>query len=174
MNLACKTAITEREVAHLIFPDDDVFQQAVDRVTAANRPIIIVGYGARHAMDPTVCLAEQLNTPVLTTFKAKGQIVDDHPLAAGVLGRSRTPVASWFMCECDLILACGASFSNHAGIAPKKPIAQIDFVRSARVSGQCGKRVYIIRVSPRTRNCAALTAFVPRSPKNCGRRSMQR
>ena len=159
MNLACKTAIIERDVAHLIFPDDvqtlmaapeaaagtpegrvslpriapddDVFQQAVDRITAAYRPIIIVGYGARDAMDPVVCLAEQLNAPVLTTFKAKGQIADDHPLAAGVLGRSGTPVASWFMNKCDLILAFGTSFSNHTGITPKKPIVQIDFDRMA-------------------------------------------
>lgn len=37
--------------------------------------------------------------PVVTTFKAKGQIADSHPLSAGVLGRSGTPIASWFMNE---------------------------------------------------------------------------
>jgi thiamine pyrophosphate-dependent acetolactate synthase large subunit-like protein len=67
----------------------------------------------------------------LTTFKAKGQIADSHPLAAGVLGRSGTPVASWFMNECDLILAVGSSFSNHTGITPKRPIIQVDFERMA-------------------------------------------
>ena len=45
-------------------------------------------------MAPVVELAEKLKAPVLTTFKAKGQIADDHPLAAGVLGRSGTPIAS--------------------------------------------------------------------------------
>ena len=63
------------------------------------------------------------------TDKAKGQISDDHPLAAGVLGRSGTPVASWVMNECDLILAFGSSFSNHTGITPKRPIIQVDFDR---------------------------------------------
>jgi pyruvate oxidase len=48
-------------------------------------------------------------------------------LAAGVLGRSGTPVASWFMNECDLIIALGASFSNHTGITDKRPIIQVDF-----------------------------------------------
>ena len=66
---------------------------------------------------------------MLTTFKAKGQMPDSHPLAAGVLGRSGTPVASWFMNECDLILAFGSSFSNHTGITPKRPIVQVDFDR---------------------------------------------
>ena len=159
MNLACKNAIVERDVAHLIFPDDvqtlpaedgvapgspegrvssprispddESLQQVIDKVTASKRPIVIVGYGAREAMADVIGLAEMLHAPVLTTFKAKGQIPDQHPLAAGVLGRSGTPVASWFMNECDLILAFGASFSNHTGITPKRPIVQVDFDRMA-------------------------------------------
>jgi pyruvate oxidase len=31
------------------------------------------------------------------------------------------------MNEADLLLVIGASFSNHTGITPKKPIIQIDF-----------------------------------------------
>jgi len=88
-----------------------------------------VGYGARDAMGDVIELAEQLNAPVMTTFKGKGQIPDAHPLAAGVLGRSGTPIASWFMNECDLILALGSSFSNHTGITQKRPIIQVDFER---------------------------------------------
>ncbi|MEL7449441.1 MAG: thiamine pyrophosphate-dependent enzyme [Pseudomonadota bacterium] len=159
MTLACKNALVERNVAHLIFPDDvqtlpagdaatasgptgrlataaigpdeQALQQATAAINKASRPIVIVGYGARDAMDEVVALAEALNAPVLTTFKAKGQIADRHPLAAGVLGRSGTPVASWFMNECDLILAFGSSFSNHTGITPKRPIIQVDFDRMA-------------------------------------------
>jgi thiamine pyrophosphate-dependent acetolactate synthase large subunit-like protein/nitrite reductase/ring-hydroxylating ferredoxin subunit len=157
MTLACKSALVERDVSHLIFPDDvqtlpagesakasapdgrmalpdiapseDAFRQAIALTEKSARPIIIVGYGARDAMGEITALAEQLNAPVLTTFKAKGQISDDHPLAAGVLGRSGTPVASWFMNECDLILAFGSSFSNHTGITPQRPIIQVDFDR---------------------------------------------
>jgi len=159
MTLACKTAIVERDVSHLIFPDDvqtlaasesaqasgpagrmakpaiapgdEIIADACGLITEAKRPIIIVGYGARESMAAVVELAEKLNAPVLTTFKAKGQIADDHPLAAGVLGRSGTPVASWFMNECDLIIALGSSFSNHTGITPKRPIIQVDFERMA-------------------------------------------
>jgi thiamine pyrophosphate-dependent acetolactate synthase large subunit-like protein len=157
MTLACKSALVERDVAHLIFPDnvqtlpasetasasgpggrvavsniapaEDALNDAVALIQKSKRPIVIVGYGAREAMDDVIALAERLNAPVLTTFKAKGQISDHHPLAAGVLGRSGTPVASWFMNECDLILAFGSSFSNHTGITPKRPIIQVDFDR---------------------------------------------
>ncbi len=159
MALACKNAIVDRDVAHLIFPDDvqtlpaaesasasgpegrialpeiapdeQALAAAKTLIGASKRPIVIVGYGARDAMPAVIALAEQLNAPVLTTFKAKGQINDRHPLAAGVLGRSGTPVASWFMNECDLILAFGSSFSNHTGITPKRPIIQVDFDRMA-------------------------------------------
>jgi len=156
MSLACKNAIVQRDVAHLIFPDnvqtmvatdptpsgpegrlsvasvapdDAVLDDAVKLIKKSHRPIIIVGYGARDAMGDVIELAEQLNAPVMTTFKAKGQIPDAHPLAGGVLGRSGTPIASWFMNECDLILALGSSFSNHTGITPKRPIIQVDFDR---------------------------------------------
>jgi thiamine pyrophosphate-dependent acetolactate synthase large subunit-like protein len=54
-------------------------------------------------------------------------ISDRHPLGCGVLGRSGTPIASWFMNECDRIIAIGASFSNHTGIASYLPTIQIDF-----------------------------------------------
>jgi thiamine pyrophosphate-dependent acetolactate synthase large subunit-like protein len=81
-------------------------------------------------------LAETLRCPVLTTFKGKGLIADcggpggGHPLGCGVLGRSGTPIASWFMNESDLLLVFGASFSNHTGITPKKPTIQVDFDRN--------------------------------------------
>ena len=159
MSLACKNAIVERRPAHLIFPDDvqtvaasdrdrpghphgrlgqdditpaaDAITQAVDLLRQHKRPIIIAGYGARHAMKEVTVLAEKLHAPVLTTFKGKGQMPDAHPLAAGVLGRSGTPIASWFMNECDVILAFGSSFSNHTGITEKRPIIQVDFERMA-------------------------------------------
>ncbi len=155
MNLACKHAIVERDVAHLIFPDEvqtlaaadgdtaggpqgrlgdrqmlpaiDSLAAALQRLKDAKRPVIIVGYGALGRMEHVLKLAEKLKAPVLTTFKAKGQIADDHPLAAGVLGRSGTPVASWCMNESDLLVVFGASFSNHTGITTKKPIIQVDF-----------------------------------------------
>ena len=161
MSLACKSALVERDVAHLIFPDDvqtlaaangagagdraggpagrmgderiapstDSLADMTAMLGKAKRPIIIAGYGAKGRMTPVVELAERLKCPVLTTFKAKGLIADTHPHAAGVLGRSGTPIASWFMNECDLIIALGCSFSNHTGIEPSKPIIQVDFDR---------------------------------------------
>jgi thiamine pyrophosphate-dependent acetolactate synthase large subunit-like protein len=62
-------------------------------ISASRRPVLIAGHGSWQAAGPLRQLAERLNAPVLTTFKAKGLIPDTHPLGAGVLGRSGTPVA---------------------------------------------------------------------------------
>ncbi|MFL4469559.1 thiamine pyrophosphate-binding protein [Tateyamaria armeniaca] len=155
VSLAMKNALVQQDVAHLIFPDDmqtnpsdkpasapdgrmgravvkpsdDDVADALKMLNGAKRPILVVGHGAWDHMDAITALAEILGAPVLTTFKGKGLIADDHPNAAGVLGRSGTPIASWFMNEADLILTLGTSFSNHTGIAPKKPIIQVDYER---------------------------------------------
>ena len=154
MTLALKHATVARDVAHLVLPDEvqvkvvgeaaagspvgrlgdthisppaAALDAAVELIDGARRPVIVVGHGVRFEMDAVRELAEHLDAPVLTTFKAKGQISDFHPLGAGVLGRSGTPVASWLMNESDLLIVLGASFSNHTGIAPYKPIVQVDF-----------------------------------------------
>jgi pyruvate oxidase len=150
--LAVKRAIDGRGVAHLVLPDEvqvlpsedvaahpdgrlsarrirpaeDALARAAALVRDARRPVIIAGHGACGAEEQVRLLAERLNAPVLTTFKAKGLLPDTHPLGAGVLGRSGTPVASWLMNESDLLVVIGASFSNHTGIAAYKQIVQID------------------------------------------------
>ncbi len=151
--LACKHALLDRSVGHLILPDEvqveesdqdaggptgrvglsasppdpGVAAQAIDTIASAERPLILVGNGARHKMGPITALAERLGAPVATTFKAKGLISDHHPLGCGVLGRSGTPIASWFMNESDLIVTFGVSFANHTGVSDYKPIIQVDF-----------------------------------------------
>ncbi|MCJ8291666.1 MAG: Rieske 2Fe-2S domain-containing protein [Crocinitomicaceae bacterium] len=155
MALAIKSAIIKRDVSHLTFPDEiqelpvgsteiadspegritpmtiappkEMFEKALGMLNNAKRPAIIVGHGARFHMKEVIELAEKLKCPVMTTFKAKGQISDSHSLGCGVLGRSGTPIASWFMNESDVLLVIGASFSNHTGVTPKKPTIQIDF-----------------------------------------------
>jgi pyruvate oxidase len=150
--LAVKHAVDARGVAHLVLPDEvqtqasgaaaaasdgrlavravrpdlTALHEAMALVSTAHRPVLVVGHGAADARTEVLALAERLGAPVLTTFRAKGFLADSHPLAAGVLGRSGTPVASWLMNEADALIVIGASFANHTGIAAYKPIVQID------------------------------------------------
>jgi pyruvate oxidase len=155
MSLAIKSTLLNRDVSHITFPDEVAFMpkpegekaqtpegritpmnispprqmvsKALDMLAVSKMPAIIVGHGARFHMKAIIAFAEKLNCPVITTFKGKGLIADNHPLGCGVLGRSGTPIASWFMNESDLLIVFGASFSNHTGITPKKPIIQVDY-----------------------------------------------
>ena len=155
VNLACKSAILNRGVSHLIFPDEvqtlpasagakagspegrlapreiappkRALDEAIALIRRSRRPAIVVGHGARFHMPGVVKLAEWLVCPVITTFKGKGLIPDDHPLGCGVLGRSGTPIASYFMNEADCLIVFGASFSDHTGITAKKPTIQVDW-----------------------------------------------
>jgi thiamine pyrophosphate-dependent acetolactate synthase large subunit-like protein/nitrite reductase/ring-hydroxylating ferredoxin subunit len=155
MSLAIKTAILKRDVSHLTFPDEVQIQKAKkneksftpeDRITEQDitppkasldkavaminesaSPVIIVGHGAKFSMDEITLFAEKMKCPVVTTFKAKGQISDHHHLGCGVLGRSGTPIASYFMNEADLLIVFGSSFSKHTGITAKKQTIQVDY-----------------------------------------------
>jgi len=159
MALAIKHAVVKRDVGHLIFPDDTQampgldepppkpvagrvaasaiappqaeLDAAVDLISNATRPVIIVGHGAREHREEIVRFAERIDAPVITTFKAKGLIGDSHPLGCGVLGRSGTPVGSAVMGRSDALIVLGASFSNHTGISTNKPTIQVDYDRMA-------------------------------------------
>jgi len=157
MALALKHAVVEQGPTHLILPNEvqeapalDEFpetprhgrvstihitppeaelNEAIDLIKAAQRPAIIVGHGARYHRQAIIEFAEHIDAPVITTFKGKGLISDRHPLGCGVLGRSGTPVGSSMMGQSDLLIALGASFSNHTGISIKKKIIQVDIDR---------------------------------------------
>ena len=155
--LAMKHAIVERDVATLIFPDDvqelpaledapekpvvgrladpriappeDELARAVAILSAADKPAIVIGNGARPFRDQVIALAEKLDAAIVTTFKAKGTVPDDHPLACGTLGRSGVPPASITLNQSDALLVLGASFSNHTAIPNWIKTVQVDFDR---------------------------------------------
>ncbi|MFQ5578828.1 MAG: thiamine pyrophosphate-binding protein, partial [Anaerolineae bacterium] len=157
MALALKHAVVEQGVAHLILPNevqvapalnptpeipkpgriapvqiippDAELERAIALIRAAKRPAIIAGHGARYHRAQILQLAEMIDAAVITTFKGKGLIADDHPLGCGVLGRSGTPVSSSMMGRSDLLIVLGASFSNHTGISQKKKTIQVDIDR---------------------------------------------
>ena len=63
---------------------------ARDRLARAQRPLLIAGMGAvQHEAGPAIrALAERFGAPVVTTYKAKGLLPEDHPLALGGHGLS--------------------------------------------------------------------------------------
>jgi acetolactate synthase I/II/III large subunit len=68
-------------------PDRSDLKPALDMLSRARRPVLIVGLGLlwAKACEEFVGFAERLGAPVLTTSKCKGAIPEDHALRAGCI-----------------------------------------------------------------------------------------
>lgn len=78
-------------------------------LSSAKKPLIVVGLGVEPEQPyAALCeLAEAANAPVIVLPKAKGAMPADHPLAAGVIGLTRTDPAYEILDEADCIVAIG-------------------------------------------------------------------
>ncbi|MFL2646704.1 MAG: thiamine pyrophosphate-dependent enzyme [Dehalococcoidia bacterium] len=109
-------------------PDPSDISQAANLLRDADKPLIFAGEGTLYgnATDELLELAELMETPVITTNKAKGAFPETHYLSIGVRGEPATK----FLNESDTIFAIGASlspgrFSHGIPNASQKKIIQI-------------------------------------------------
>lgn len=121
--------------------DPDALAVAVERLAAAERPMVLIGGGAARCGTQIAAIAERLDAPVTTTIAAKGALADDHPLA---LGTTCTigPVYEALE-QADVVLAVGTEFSETdyfyaPGFAP--PDFRGTLIRIDIDAGQLGKR----------------------------------
>ena len=89
--------------------DSEQFTLARNRLAAAERPVILAGLGleSERPYEALRALAEAAQAPVITTPKGKGALPDDHSLAAGTLGLTRTDPVYEVLDEADCIIALG-------------------------------------------------------------------
>jgi acetolactate synthase-1/2/3 large subunit len=83
--------------------------QAKEQFSRARRPLIVTGLGLEPQRPYSLLreLAEQAHAPIVVTPKSKGALSDHHPLAAGVIGLTRTDPTYAIVDEADCILAVG-------------------------------------------------------------------
>jgi 5-guanidino-2-oxopentanoate decarboxylase len=91
-------------------PSTKQIEQAIAKLNAARKPLIILGGGALHAGEAALAIAEKLKAPVITTTAGKGAVPASHPLCLGyVMGREGV----WDMFrESDAILCAGSELSE--------------------------------------------------------------
>jgi pyruvate oxidase len=71
--------------------------KAAQIIDKAERPVIIIGFGAMGQGDNVIELAEKISAPIVTTFSEKGVIDEDHELYVGSHGGiGSTAAESWF------------------------------------------------------------------------------
>ena len=108
-------------------------RQAAARIQQAKRPVLYVGGGAvtSNATAELVRLADLMQLPVVTTLLGKGAFPSSHPLHLGPVGMHGSKFANLTMTESDLIIACGARFSDRVTgkitqFAPHADVIHID------------------------------------------------
>ena len=149
--LAIKTALLDQGVAHIGIPNDVqkmpyetelmqfegrmpnmaygqeewLIEKAAKIVEAADRPVILAGFGARGQGNKLLRLATKICAPIIGTFRAKGTVDEREGLYVGCHGGVGSTAAGELMTKADLLIAIGSSFSD-LSLIPQKPTVQID------------------------------------------------
>jgi acetolactate synthase-1/2/3 large subunit len=114
-------------------PKEERLQMALDRLAACEKPLIYFGGGmiSSGAEAELLALAEKLQIPVCASMMGLGAFPPDHKLWLGMVGMHGTLAANRAARECDLLLTCGARFSdrvagNRTGFAPHAQVIHVD------------------------------------------------
>ena len=93
--------------------NEDV-EAAARLIEESERPVIFVGGGAiaSGAFEEIRELAHKIDAPVCDTLMGKGAFDGRDPLYMGMLGMHGTKTANVSLHHCDLLIACGARFSD--------------------------------------------------------------
>lgn len=107
----------------------ETIQKAVDAITQAERPLILVGNGAirDRASEAIMAMVDQLHIPVTNTFMGKGVIPYEHPLSLWTVGLQQRDFISCAIDKSDLVIAVGYDLVEYP---PKKwnPDGQIPII----------------------------------------------
>jgi pyruvate oxidase len=116
----------EGRIPNLAFSSENALvEKAARTIDQAERPAIIVGFGAMGQGTKLLKLATKISAPIITTFRAKGIIDEDHALYAGSHGGIASTAAATLVRKADLLIVIGSSFSELTQI-PEKKTVQID------------------------------------------------
>lgn len=134
--------------APLVHPAGGLASSAVDqaltRLKVAKKPMIVAGIGAvLHGAGPDILrLAEASGMPVVTTYKAKGIIPEDHPLALGGHGLSplsdKTILPLLAASDCVLCLGYDPIEMRSDWIRPWAAESALEFVHAQAEHGMHG------------------------------------
>jgi 5-guanidino-2-oxopentanoate decarboxylase len=124
-----------RDLPTRMQPCDAAVDEALVMLTKADKPVIILGGGARHAGAEAAEIAEKTGAIIFTTIAAKGAVPDDHPLLAGAL--LPDPQATKVIMAADAVLAVGTELSEtdlwYQSFSIEKGLIRIDLDAASMV-----------------------------------------
>ena len=116
----------EGRMPNLGFAAEDMqVKKAALVIDAAERPVIVAGFGARGQGNKLHTFADKISAPIVTTFRAKGVVDESYPLCAGIHGGLGSTAAAELVRKADLLVVIGSSFSDLTHL-PRKKTVQID------------------------------------------------
>src|ERR1700749_3971662 len=127
VDIAIRTALARRGVAHLSFPNDvQVADAAV--LNGGEKVAILAGAGALHARDEVLATADRLGAPVIKTLSGKAVIPDDSEFAVGGIGLLGTRPGENLVEDCDTLFMIGTNFpyTQHLPQPGKVKVVQIE------------------------------------------------
>ena len=140
------SAIYQPKVGRM-HPDPEVVAEAVARLAAAKRPIILGGRGvlAAGARDAVIKLADRCGALLSNTLPARG-LFHDHPFGLGITGSYFTSLGKEMYESADVVLAVGTSLSYYIGgraFFPKALKIQLDDAPRGLRDGQAAADLYV-------------------------------
>jgi thiamine pyrophosphate-dependent acetolactate synthase large subunit-like protein len=112
-------------------PSPEQLTPVVDRLIAAERPVIIAGRGARaaNAREEIIRLADRVGALLATSLQGKGYF-SGHPWDVGIAGAFASAPSEQLLAEADFVLGVGAElgyYTTEGGLLfPQAEVARID------------------------------------------------
>ncbi len=116
-----------------VYPKTECVERAIKLLKNCKKPLIYLGGGAisSDASEEIRAFAEKLDAPVVSSLMGLGAFSSAHELYAGLIGMHGRFESNKAASQCDVLIACGARFSdrvagNRAKFAPKADVLHID------------------------------------------------
>lgn len=112
-------------------PSPDALAPIVEKLIAAERPVIIAGRGARAsgAKDEIIKLADRVGALLATSLQGKGYFAG-HPWDVGIAGAFASAPSEQLLADADFVLGVGAElgyYTTEGGLLfPSAEVARID------------------------------------------------
>ncbi len=120
---------TSNTAVQVAGPDPATVSAAVELMTAARRPVVLAGAGARRSAPEVAALADRLGAPVCTSLLAHG-LFRSHPRDLGVAGGFSSPRTREVLAQADLLVVFGAGLNKHTrahgALFNGVPVIQVD------------------------------------------------
>ncbi|MEW2513825.1 thiamine pyrophosphate-dependent enzyme [Streptomyces sp. NPDC046870] len=108
-------------------PEKSAVREAAELLDRAERVTLLVGWGARHAREDVLALADRLAAPMVLTLKAKECFEGDaNPFQVGQTGLIGNPAAASALEEADTLLLLGTDFPYRDWYPEGKTVVQVD------------------------------------------------